>query len=683
MTDKKNIINPDEDFELDGLSNFVEELNKKGDDLSNKDKNDENSFLDTDDLPSILGSNDDDLNLDDLDLNNDDLDNMGFETDNHDDFNSSSLNDENENENENKNLLDEDNISSEEFNSLIESSSDNKDFEFDDGINDLDLSGITEMELPKDDFEDTSNANSWTNVDDSIDDLSNLEDFEFEENSSDPVISRDMNDSVSDGFDNFESDEGNSNINFDELPEEIFNDETHVDKDFQESELSEEWGNDHNLHDEHEFHNQDIDNLLDEPEVIDEPILPVPVKESFLSKMKKKFSSKKNKKEESGNDDLNVESTREEDSYINLDHDTDHDSDSGINRDRDVLLNDEQDEPNEIEDEQNKKIKKGNILKLSLLAVVIAAVAGGTYYVKNNDISFGSENLDESSDTDISSNTVIDETIENSATIPTHSQIGNGVVIPKQNVGLSSVQIDDLKKELLSQMSSDKNALEQRLNSLERENSMLKNVINQVQSSIDPDQINRFKIEFNDLDSKTKQLEVQFGDDQSANKVMATNFFTVIKKLNEDIQQISATTARQDSLDEQTKRIDNTFKQLVKMKDKAAEDNITYRVDLIEKRMKFRNPNNDRTFEDKNNVRKVLSEGLFEGDTLKQEQPIPDVKYKYSFVGMIEGVIYLKNQSGDIKDFKVGDVLPGYGEVLKINDNGSIETEKLGTTSFK
>jgi hypothetical protein len=99
--------------------------------------------------------------------------------------------------------------------------------------------------------------------------------------------------------------------------------------------------------------------------------------------------------------------------------------------------------------------------------------------------------------------------------------------------------------------------------------------------------------------------------------------------------------------------------------------------------MKFRNPNNDRTFEDKNNVRKVLSEGLFEGDTLKQEQPIPDVKYKYSFVGMIEGVIYLKNQSGDIKDFKVGDVLPGYGEVLKINDNGSIETEKLGTTSFK
>jgi len=50
---------------------------------------------------------------------------------------------------------------------------------------------------------------------------------------------------------------------------------------------------------------------------------------------------------------------------------------------------------------------------------------------------------------------------------------------------------------------------------------------------------------------------------------------------------------------------------------------------------------------------------------------------------MIEGVIYLKNQSGDIKDFKVGDVLPGYGEVLKINDNGSIETEKLGTTSFK
>jgi len=28
MTDKKDIINPDEDFELDGLSEFVEDLNK-------------------------------------------------------------------------------------------------------------------------------------------------------------------------------------------------------------------------------------------------------------------------------------------------------------------------------------------------------------------------------------------------------------------------------------------------------------------------------------------------------------------------------------------------------------------------------------------------------------------------------------------------------------------------------
>ena len=90
----------------------------------------------------------------------------------------------------------------------------------------------------------------------------------------------------------------------------------------------------------------------------------------------------------------------------------------------------------------------------------------------------------------------------------------------------------------------DKTAMEQRISALEKENGVLKNVINQVQTSIDPDQINRFKIEFNDLNSKTKQLEVQFDDDQSANKVMANNFFAVVKKLNEDIQDVKNTTDR-------------------------------------------------------------------------------------------------------------------------------------------
>lgn len=702
MTDKKNIINPDEDFELEGLSNFVEDLNKEGDSPSlNKEQNDIDSILDSgEEIPSFLSSDDsDELNLDDLNLNADDNDEFEFDTNNDEfdtnEFDLSSI----DSVEENKNISDEDNISSEEFKNLVESSnSDDNEFTFDSQDNDLDLSGITEMDVTND--KDLFESDDWekeekNNTTDVDDDLSAIDNFEFETTHDDFNVSDDSKkDDFSNTFDNFEEDFDDKkleDIDFESLPSNSFESEVNQHSnsasnssdedefDNTDNDLAEAWGNE-TVDDENEhFNNAELDTLLDEDTDSNASIVPVPVpvKEGLFSKIKNKFSKKPKDEPKDEDDDSNLKASRNDDesSYINLDSDLDNDR-------NDSLLSDE-DEANKIEEENNKKAKKGNIIKLSVLAVVIAAIAGGTYYIKNNNSNgFGLGTDDGLANNDLPIQKTVNTKNDNK--FNDSSLAGNNVVgTPNSGSSLNSLQVTDLKKEILAQVNADRTAMEQRILALEKENGVLKNVINQVQTSIDPDQINRFKIEFNDLNSKTKQLEVQFGDDQSANKVMATNFFAVVKKLNEDIQDVKNTTARQDSLDEQTKRIDNTFKQLVKVKDKAAEDNLTYRVDLIEKRMKFRNPNGDRTFEDKNNVRKVLSEGLFEGDTVKQEQPIPDVKYKYGFVGMIEGVIYLKNQSGDIKDFKVGDVLPGYGEVLKINDNGSVETEKLGTVSFK
>jgi len=700
MTDKKNIINPDEDFELEGLSNFVEDLNKEGDSPSlNKEQNDIDSILDSgEEIPSFLSSDDsDELNLDDLNLNADDNDEFEFDT-NNDEFDSnefdlSSI----DSVEENKNISDEDNISSEEFKNLVESSnSDDNDFTFDSQDNDLDLSGITEMDVTSD--KDLLESDEWekeekTNETD-LDDLSAIDNFEFDTNDDFNVPDDSKKDDFSNTFDNFEEDFDDKkleDIDFESLPSNSFNSEDNQHSnttanssdedefDNTDDDLAEAWGNETVDNENDQFNNAELDTLLDEDADSNPSIVPVPVpvKENFFSKIKNKFSKKPKDEQKDEDDDLNLKASRNDDesSYINLDSDLDNDRNNS-------LLSDE-DEANKIEEENNRKAKKGNIIKLSILAVVIAAIAGGTYYVKNNNSNgFGLETDDSLANNDLPIQKTVNTKNDNKFN-DTSLAGNNAVGTPNSGSSLNSLQVADLKKEILAQVTADKTAMEQRISALEKENGVLKNVINQVQTSIDPDQINRFKIEFNDLNSKTKQLEVQFDDDQSANKVMANNFFAVVKKLNEDIQDVKNTTARQDSLDEQTKRIDNTFKQLVKVKDKAAEDNLTYRVDLIEKRMKFRNPNGDRTFEDKNNVRKVLSEGLFEGDTVKQEQPIPDVKYKYGFVGMIEGVIYLKNQSGDIKDFKVGDVLPGYGEVLKINDNGSVETEKLGTVSFK
>lgn len=700
MTDKKNIINPDEDFELEGLSNFVEDLNKEGDSPSlNKEQNDIDSILDSgEEIPSFLSSDDsDELNLDDLNLNADDNDEFEFDTNNdefdNNEFDLSSI----DSVEENKNISDEDNISSEEFKNLVESSnSDDNDFTFDSQDNDLDLSGITEMDVTND--KDLLESDEWdkeekTNETD-LDDLSAIDNFEFETNDDFNVPDDSKKDDFSNTFDNFEEDFDDKkleDIDFESLPSNSFDSEDNQHSnttssssdedefDNTDDDLAEAWGNETVDNEDEQFNNAELDTLLDEDTDSNSSIVPVPVpvKEGFFSKFKNKFSKKPKDEQKDEDDDLNLKASRNDDesSYINLDSNLDNDR-------NDSLLSDE-DEANEIEEENNRKAKKGNIIKLSVLAVVIAAIAGGTYYIKNNNSNgFGLETDDSLANNDLPIQKTVNTKNDNKFN-DTSLAGNNAVGTPNSGSSLNSLQVADLKKEILAQVTADKTAMEQRISALEKENGVLKNVINQVQTSIDPDQINRFKIEFNDLNSKTKQLEVQFDDDQSANKVMANNFFAVVKKLNEDIQDVKNTTARQDSLDEQTKRIDNTFKQLVKVKDKAAEDNLTYRVDLIEKRMKFRNPNGDRTFEDKNNVRKVLSEGLFEGDTVKQEQPIPDVKYKYGFVGMIEGVIYLKNQSGDIKDFKVGDVLPGYGEVLKINDNGSVETEKLGTVSFK
>ena len=57
-------------------------------------------------------------------------------------------------------------------------------------------------------------------------------------------------------------------------------------------------------------------------------------------------------------------------------------------------------------------------------------------------------------------------------------------------------------------------------------------------------------------------------------------------------------------------------------------------------------------------------------------------KYKYTLSGTIEGSIYLKNNTGSIKDYNVGDVLPGFGEIYKIYEDGSIYTSK-GNFSFE
>lgn len=57
-------------------------------------------------------------------------------------------------------------------------------------------------------------------------------------------------------------------------------------------------------------------------------------------------------------------------------------------------------------------------------------------------------------------------------------------------------------------------------------------------------------------------------------------------------------------------------------------------------------------------------------------------KYNYILVGTIEGLIYLKNSSGSINSYRVGDVIQGYGEIHNIYDDGSVLTSK-GNFDFK
>lgn len=57
-------------------------------------------------------------------------------------------------------------------------------------------------------------------------------------------------------------------------------------------------------------------------------------------------------------------------------------------------------------------------------------------------------------------------------------------------------------------------------------------------------------------------------------------------------------------------------------------------------------------------------------------------KFNYVLIGTIEGVIYLRNNIGSIDNYRVNDILPGYGQIQKINEDGSVITNK-GNFKFK
>ena len=57
-------------------------------------------------------------------------------------------------------------------------------------------------------------------------------------------------------------------------------------------------------------------------------------------------------------------------------------------------------------------------------------------------------------------------------------------------------------------------------------------------------------------------------------------------------------------------------------------------------------------------------------------------KFNYILIGTIEGVIYLRNNIGSIDNYRVNDILPGYGQIQKINEDGSVITNQ-GNFKFK
>lgn len=255
------------------------------------------------------------------------------------------------------------------------------------------------------------------------------------------------------------------------------------------------------------------------------------------------------------------------------------------------------------------------------------------------------------------------------------------------------------------------------MESLKSENQRMQRVINSFKQ--DNSGFESFQLDISGIKTEIGNLKKQVLAEKSFNKETMMKFLIISKKLKEEVNNLKSSQVSKEEVESKLEEINNLSKQIEMLNTKVANTEVMNKIATLEKSMNDKklqevenklNKNTAAVSRDSNKQKSVLElleeknkEKRLEKNAVvveededlrvplsvtieenaaserpvvrKQEVKPKQVKQTYYFIGTIEGVVYLKNSAGSISEYRVGELLPGYGEVLKIYKDGSIETE--------
>jgi hypothetical protein len=255
------------------------------------------------------------------------------------------------------------------------------------------------------------------------------------------------------------------------------------------------------------------------------------------------------------------------------------------------------------------------------------------------------------------------------------------------------------------------------VDSLKAENQRMKRIIENTKQ--DNSGFESFQLDISGIKTEVGNLKKQVLAEKEFNKETMMKFLMITKKLKEEVNNVKSSQFNKEEVEAKLEEINNLSKQIEMLNTKVANTEVMNKIATLEKSMNdkklqevenklnkstaavTRDSNKQKSvlelLEEKNKEKRLEKNAVVveEDEDLrvplsvtieenaaserpvvrKQEVKPKQVKQTYYFIGTIEGVVYLKNSAGSISEYRVGELLPGYGEVLKIYKDGSIETE--------
>lgn len=295
--------------------------------------------------------------------------------------------------------------------------------------------------------------------------------------------------------------------------------------------------------------------------------------------------------------------------------------------------------------------------------------------------------------------------------------------VSNQSAPIASIdnsKVNDMQQQLNGVVGQIRD-LNSTVKSTQDENARLRGLVEQVKNNNNSELFSNFQVEFNNLRSDLDSLKDQVSSERDNTKDTMMKFLTISKRLKDEIEGLKNSQLDKDAVDKKLQEIDNLRKELDLLNTKMSNTEVLTQIGNLQKAMtdnkleqvqkEITKTNADKGSSKSSNGKKSVLELLetknnatAQEATVEEDEPLtvplsvtisddsdkPTVKKQtvkakpknnYSFVGTIEGVVYLKNSAGSIVDYREHQNLPGYGEIIKIYNDGSIETEN-GNVKF-